>query len=108
MRKQNRKFGTTALMTMLLFALACQDWARSMETEDMTEEVALDAYEAHLLSKGSTIMVAKLMREAIRLDDGQVLKFGPAGSFVDDAGVVRRISLPNGRDAVVAFGDTER
>lgn len=103
-----RKLVATTALAILLFALACRDGARSAGPRETPEEEALDDFEAHLVSSGSTAVVAKLTREAIRLDAGQVLKFGPVGSFEGDSGVVRRISLPDGRDAAVAFRDAER
>lgn len=107
MRERKRK-STTASMIALLVGLACNDGTRPVAPQEVTEEEALDAFEAHLLSEGSTLVVAKIMREAVRLEDGQVLKFGPVGSFEADSGTVRRISLPDGREAVVAFGDAVR
>ncbi len=108
MRKWTRKISATAPAIALLFGLACHDENPGFASpEEMSAEEALDAFEAHLLSEGATVSVAKLMREAVQLEDGQVLKFGEAGSFEADAGVVRRVSLPNGREAVVTFGETE-
>lgn len=108
MRKRRIRAGAFASTMVFLFALACHDGARFTAPPETTEEQALNAYEAHLLAGGSTATVAKIMREAVRLEDGQVLKFGPVGFFEGDAGVVRRASLPDGREAVVAFGSAVR
>lgn len=102
MKKWIKRLGATAPMAVALFGLACHDGARP-SSPDTAQEEALDAFEADLLSKGATLTMARAMREAIQLEEGQMLKVAPAGSFESDSGVVRRISLPDGQEAAVVW-----
>lgn len=60
-----------------------------------------EEFEAHLIEGGATPVVAQLIRHAIELEDGEVLRFGPTGSLADTDRVLRRYSLPDGMEAVV-------
>lgn len=67
-----------------------------------------EEFEAHLIDGGATPVVARLIRHAIELEDGEVLRFGPAGSLATDTDrVLRRYSLPDGREAVVVLEGTD-
>ncbi len=103
MRESQKWTSTKTLLMASLLGLACHDGARTSLPEELDQEEALDAFEADLLSKGATPVVAKMMREASRLKNGQVLIVGPADSFKGDSAVLRRIPLPDGQEAVVVW-----
>ena len=60
-----------------------------------------EEFEAHLIEGGATPVVARLIRHATELEDGEVLRFGPAGLVGDTDQVLRRHGLPDDMEAVV-------
>lgn len=83
-------------VTLLSVVAAC-DGNGVMPADLSTPE----EFEAHMIEGGATPTVARLIRHATELRDGEVLRFGPAGSLGGTDRVLRRYALPDGREAVV-------
>lgn len=91
-------------VALLPVAVACDGSGMTPAQVSTPEE-----FEAHLIDGGATPVVARLIRHAIELEDGEVLRFGPAGSLAADTDrVLRRYSLPDGMEAVVVSGGGDR
>lgn len=87
---------TLGVALLLLIAVACGGDGVTEAQLSTPEE-----FEAHLIERGATPVVARLIRHATELRDGEVLRFGPAGSVGDTDQVLRRYVLPDGMEAVV-------
>ena len=57
--------------------------------------------EAFFLSEGMPPFIAKALSEALTLEENEKLLIGPKGRFAGEEHVLRRISLPEGREAVI-------
>lgn len=99
----NRMFGVTRLAlgaTLLLVAVACGYEDGMTPTEAIQVETP-EAFEAHLIRGGATPSLARIIRHATELKEGEALHFGPAGSLEFAGRALREYSLPDGMAAVV-------